>query len=102
MSTAPSAPAGEVASTSVSLTTLKSVAAMLPKFTAEVLVSPVPVIVTIVPPVLGPDVGLTAVIVGVGGGGPAVMLTFCTWCTSLNPPVEPVNPSSTYGGRLVW
>jgi hypothetical protein len=33
---------------------------------------------TVVPPVLGPDDGLTEVIVGTGGGGPAVIATFCT------------------------
>ena len=49
-----------------------------PKFTAVAPVSPVPVTVTVVPPVLGPEVGLTPVTVGtrrhdvgelVGGAG---------------------------------
>ena len=60
-----------------------------------------PVIVTVVPPVVGPDDGLTPVTVGTGGGGPVVIDTFWTWWMSLNPPVAPVNPTSTYGGRLV-
>ena len=41
-----------------------------------------PVMVTAVPPVLGPEVGLTPVTVGAGGGGPVVMVTFWTWWTS--------------------
>ena len=54
----------------------KVVAGVLPNFTADTLVSPVPVMVTVVPPVLGPEAGLTPVTVGTGGGGPAVMATF--------------------------
>ena len=57
--------------------------------------------VTVVPPLVGPEGGLTPVTVGAGGGGPVVMNTFWTWWTSLNPPVPPVNPRSTVGGRLI-
>ena len=57
--------------------------------------------VTEVPPVLGPEVGLTPVTVGAGGGGPVVMDTFWTWWMSLNPPVAPVNPTSTLDGSAV-
>ena len=39
-----------------------------PKLTAVAPVKPVPVTVTDVPPVLGPEVGLTPVTVGAGGG----------------------------------
>jgi len=50
-------------------------------------VKPVPVMVTEVPPVVGPEDGLTPVTAGAGGGGPVVMLTFWTRWMSLNPPV---------------
>ena len=40
-------------------------------------------------------------VLGTGSGGPAVMDTFWTWWMSLNPPVAPVNPTSTEGGRVV-
>ena len=49
----------------------KVVAGVAPNFTADALVRPVPVMVTVVPPVLGPEVGRHAVTVGTGGGGPA-------------------------------
>ena len=62
--------------------------------------NPVPVMVTGVPPVVGPEVGLTAVTVGAGGGGPVLMETFWTWWTSLNPPVAAVNPTSTWDGSV--
>jgi hypothetical protein len=44
--------------------TAKAVAAVPPKETLESLVNPVPVIVTVVAPAVGPTVGLTAVTVG--------------------------------------
>ena len=40
---------------------------MAPNFTAVAPVKLVPVIVTVVPPAVGPEVGLTAVTVGAGG-----------------------------------
>jgi hypothetical protein len=60
-STAPAVPAGEVAVTVVSLTKTTLVAGVVPKFTAVPPVKPLPVIVTFVPPVVGPEFGLTLV-----------------------------------------
>jgi hypothetical protein len=57
-------PAGEVAVIDVGLLTTTPVAALAPKWTAVAPVNPVPVMVTVVPPAAGPDVGLTAVTVG--------------------------------------
>ena len=68
-STAPRIPAGAVALIDVALLTVNVVAAMRPNFTALAPVKLVPVIVTDVPPVVGPEVGLTPVTVGAGGGG---------------------------------
>ena len=53
-------PAGLSAVIVVSLTTVTFVAGIVPKSTAEAPVKPVPVIVTNVPPVAGPIVGLKA------------------------------------------
>ena len=55
---------GAVAVIVVSLTTVKLVAAVVPKSTAVAPVKPVPVIVTKVPPAAGPLVGLRPVTVG--------------------------------------
>jgi len=60
----PAVPAGVVAVIWVSLTTLKEVAADVPKSTALAPVKLVPVTVTVVPPAIGPDVGSTPVMVG--------------------------------------
>ena len=49
-------PAGEVAEIEVALLTTTPVAALAPKCTAVAPVNPVPVIVTLVPPAVGPDV----------------------------------------------
>jgi hypothetical protein len=68
-STVPALAAGEVADIEVALVTVK-VAAVAPKLTALTPVKLVPVMVTGVPPAVGPDIGLTPVTVG-GGGGPA-------------------------------
>ena len=57
-------PAGDVAVIEVDETTVKAVAAVVPKFTAVAPVKPVPVMVTAVPPVAGPVAGLTDVTVG--------------------------------------
>ena len=59
-------PAGAVAVMDVALLTVKVVAAVAPNFTAVAPVRLVPVMVTEVPPVLGPVVGLTPVTVGAG------------------------------------
>ena len=57
-------PAGDVAVILVELTTVKVVAASVPKCTAVAPVKAVPVMVTEVPPAVGPEVGLTPVTVG--------------------------------------
>ena len=56
----------------VALLTVKVVAAVAPNFTAVAPVKLVPVTVTEVPPVVGPEVGLTAVTVGAGDVGEVV------------------------------
>ena len=62
----PAVPAGVVAVMEVALTTTKLVAAMPPTATLVAPVKFVPVIVIVVPPVIGPEGGLTLVIVGSG------------------------------------
>ena len=57
-------PAGAVAVSEVAETTVKEVAAAVPNSTAVAPVKLVPVTVTLVPPAVGPLVGLTAVTVG--------------------------------------
>ena len=64
MSTVPAASAGEVAVICVALVTVKLAAAVAPNFTAVAVVKLVPVRVTLVPPAMGPLVGLTLVTVG--------------------------------------
>jgi hypothetical protein len=61
-------PAGEVALICVALLKLNVVAAVPPKLTAVTPVKFVPVIVTLVPPVVRPVFGLTLVTVGAGVG----------------------------------
>jgi hypothetical protein len=58
--------AGAVAVIDVSLTTVNDVAGVVPKSTAVAAVSPVPVMVTTVPPEVEPLLGLTAVTAGTG------------------------------------
>ena len=65
-STAPALPAGDVAVIDVALLTVNEVAAVAPNFTAVAPVKLVPVMVTLVPPAVGPLVGLTPVTVGAG------------------------------------
>jgi hypothetical protein len=62
--TAPAAPAGTVAVIEVAFTTEKDVAAAPPKVTLVAPVNVVPVMVTLVPPAVGPELGLTEVTVG--------------------------------------
>src|SRR3954470_17647325 len=64
MSTAPAACAGDDAVICVGLSTVKLAAAVPPKFTAVAPVRSVPVIATLVPPAVEPEVGLTPVTVG--------------------------------------
>ena len=59
-------PTGDVAVMDVAETTVKLVAAAAPKVTAVAPANPVPVIVTVVPPVVGPAVGEIEVTVGGG------------------------------------
>ena len=59
-STVPATPVGAVAVIWLELFT-ENVAAVPPKLTPVAPVKPVPLIVTVVPPVVGPDVGLTLV-----------------------------------------
>jgi len=66
MYTAPVACGGATAVIWVEETTLKLVAASVPNATFVAPVNPVPVIVTVVPPVVGPDVGEIFVITGLG------------------------------------
>ena len=67
-STVPSVPAGVVAVIEVSLVTLKVVEGLfVPKLTADASVVLCRLIVTGLPPVLGPDAGLTPLTVGAGG-----------------------------------
>ena len=64
MSTVPAEPAGAVAVIWVALFTVYVVAAVLPNFTAVAPVKPVPVIITDVPPAVGPAFGEIPVTVG--------------------------------------
>ncbi len=57
-------PMGDVAVIEVALTIVTPVAFVVPNFTAVAPVKPVPVIVTLVPPVAGPLAGLSTVTVG--------------------------------------
>jgi hypothetical protein len=64
MSPVPAEPAGLVAVIEVALFTVYEVAALLLNITAITPVKPVPVIVTLVPPPIGPTAGVIAVTVG--------------------------------------
>ena len=63
-STAPAVLAGVTTVTEVALTFVRDVPAVPPNVTPVVAVKLVPVIVTVVPPAVGPDVGDTELIVG--------------------------------------
>ena len=62
--TTPAAPAGAVAVSCVAEFTVKPMAFVAPKCTAVAPVNPVPVIVTLVPPDVEPELGLSALTVG--------------------------------------
>ncbi len=64
MSTVPAPSAGEAAVMEVALFTVKLVAAVAPNDTAVAAVKPVPVMATLVPPAVGPLVGVMLVTVG--------------------------------------
>ena len=61
-------PAGEVAVIEVVELTVTAVAALVPNLTVSPEAKPVPVIVTLVLPAVGPLVGAMPVTVGAGGG----------------------------------
>jgi hypothetical protein len=63
---APATLAGEVAVTVLSEPTVKAVAAVGPKYTSRVLIKPAPVMVTVVCPAIGPEVGVMELITGDG------------------------------------
>jgi hypothetical protein len=75
--TAPAEPAGVVAVIRVELTTLTAFAAALPKVMVAPARKPVPVMVTAVPPAVGPLAGETPPRVGevIAGPPPLVTLT---------------------------
>ena len=62
--TVPADSAGEVATIDVDELTVTAVAVTVPNITVAPDTKPVPVMVTEVPPVVGPEVGLMAVTVG--------------------------------------
>ena len=64
--TAPALPAGVLAVICVPLTTTTLVAAVAPNVTVAPAAKFAPVIVTAVPPVVGPDAGVTLLTVGAG------------------------------------
>ena len=68
-------PAGAVAVIEVAQLTVTPVAAVVPNFTAVTPVKLVPVMVTEVPPPVGPRVGLTPVTVGVVDGVAVIRLS---------------------------
>ena len=63
-STVPAEAAGEIAVSSVEDTTMNDVAEALPNLTEEASVRAVPVMVTSVPPAIGPLVGVIELITG--------------------------------------
>src|SRR5205823_4114885 len=63
-STVPADPEGAVALIEVDELTVKLLAAAVPKVTAVAFVKFVPVMLTVVPPAVGPDVGLMPLTVG--------------------------------------
>src|SRR3989442_7788758 len=78
-SNVPATCAGVVALICVALTTLTLVACVPPTVTVALASKFVPVIVIAVPPAIGPEVGLTPVTVGAGGGG----ATYVNWSAGL-------------------
>jgi hypothetical protein len=84
-STVPADPAGEVAVIDVSELTVNEPALVAPNVTADAAVSPEPVMVTVVPPAVGPALGLTAVTVPAAG-----TVSDSVWLAA----VEPVRPEA--------
>ena len=70
----PAVPTGSVAVICVGLSTVKVVAAVLPKFTPVAPVKSVPVMTMLLPPPIRPRAGAAEVIVGAPGGALRVTL----------------------------
>src|SRR5204863_9694461 len=79
-STVPSACAGVLAVIDVALATLTFVAAVPPKATVAPLTKFVPLIVTDVPPAIGPLLGATLVIVGPAGAAVTIIVPTMLEC----------------------
>jgi len=84
-SSVPTDPAGDTAVILVEDTTVKLVAATVPKSTLVAPLKPVPFTVTVVPPALGPEEGDTEVTVGAGGGGGVTDVNLSAATTALVP-----------------
>jgi hypothetical protein len=76
---APAPRAGEVALTLLSEMTVKDVAGVGPKWTASVSINPDPVIVTSVPPAVGPEAGVMEEITGDGWNSKLSELSVPPW-----------------------
>ena len=92
--TVPAAPAPVTAEMVVAESTVNDDAAAVPKRTDVAPVKFVPVRVTVVPPVVGPEPGLTALTVG-GGGGIATKVNLSCLLLMLVPP-GPVTQTSIF------
>ena len=94
--TAPAACAGVVAVIVVAFTTVTPVAAVPPTLTVAPAAKPVPVIVTAVPPAVGPDGGATLSTVGAGARY-VNALAFVPLCASLLVTVTLTAPAACAG-----
>lgn len=83
--------AGETAVISVAETTLKLMAVMVPNVTLVAPVKPVPVMVTVVPPAVVPEVGATAVTAGAAAASRVEPL----WCVDVDGLVDGEQPAMT-------
>ena len=101
---APAACAGAVAVIDVALFTVKVVAVVPPKETAVAPVRFVPVIVTLVPPAMGPLDGLTDAIVGASKQMHVVLSDWCTGCDLCIPPcpVDCISMIDVTGSKTGW
>jgi hypothetical protein len=92
--TVPAVSAAVTAETVVAVSTVNDDAATFPNRTEVAPVRFVPVRVTVVPPVVGPEPGLMALTVG-GGGGVATKVNLSLLLFTLVPP-GPVTQTSTF------
>ena len=74
-------PAGDVAVIWLAELTVNAGSAMSPNVTAVISVNPVPVIVTAVPPAVGPLAGVMLVIAGISVAGATGALVLSGWVT---------------------